>query len=162
MRKTKYINKTGIFQTYNISGACFLIKTEFFRNEGFFDEYYFFCPEDIALSTKINEEGGKCYVDSTITLYHLCGGTRKSAVKTATLPAQRMGCVHFHGRNSLFLCVFMRLWIIATSFGKFMIFSLKKDDIEKKAQLHSALVMFTCKTPKEIFTKYYLQLKKNS
>ena len=162
MRKTKYINKTGIFQTYNISGACFLIKTEFFRNEGFFDEYYFFCPEDIALSTKINEEGGKCYVDSTITLYHLCGGTRKSAVKTATLPAQRMGCVHFHGRNSLFLRVFMRLWIIATSFGKFMIFSLKKDDIEKKAQLHSALVMFTCKTPKEIFTKYYLQLKKNS
>ena len=43
-----------------------------------------------------------------------------------------------------------------------MIFSLKKDDIEKKAQLHSALVMFTCKTPKEIFTKYYLELKKNS
>lgn len=161
-RKTPYINKTGIFQTYNISGACFLVKTDFFKREGFFDEYYFFCPEDIAFSTKVNEEGGKCYVDSDVTLYHLCGGTRKSAVKTATLPAQRMGCVHFHGRRSFLLRMFLRMWIAATSFGKYIVLSIKNDPIEKQAQLHSCACMFTNQTPKEIFTKYYLQLKKNS
>ena len=139
-----------------------MVKTEYFRHEGFFDEYYFFCPEDIAFSTKVNEKGDKCYVDSDVTLYHLCGGTRKSAVKTATLPAQRMGCVHFHGRKSLLLRMFLRLWIAATSFGKYLVFSLKNDTVEKEAQLHSFACMFTNQTPKEIFTKYYLQLKKNS
>jgi len=161
-RKTQFINKPGIFQTYNISGACFLVKTDFFRQEGFFDEYYFFCPEDIAFSTKVNEEGGKCYVDSDVTLYHLCGGTRKSVVKTATLPAQRMGCVHFHGRRSFLLSMFLRMWIAMTSFGKYILLSIKNDQIEKKAQLHSFASMFTNQTPKQIFTKYYLQLKKNS
>ena len=46
----KYCNKEGIFQTYNIIGAGFLIKTDVFRKVGWFDERFFFCPEDIALS----------------------------------------------------------------------------------------------------------------
>lgn len=160
-RKTIYTNGKGIFPSYNISGACFLIRTEFFKQQGFFDEYYFFCPEDIALSTHINEQGGKCYVDSNVTLYHLCGGTRKSAVKTATLPAQRMGCIHFHGRNSLALRLFMRGWILTTSSAKCFVNLIKGDEIEYKAQWHCVQAMISNKTPKELFTKYYLQLKKS-
>lgn len=34
-----------------------MIKTDIFRQMGFFDEYYFFCPEDIALSTALNRRG---------------------------------------------------------------------------------------------------------
>lgn len=160
-RRTIYTNGEGIFQSYNISGACFLIKTEFFKQQGFFDEYYFFCPEDIALSTNINEQGGKCYVDSNVALYHLCGGTRKSAVKTATLPAQRLGCIHFHGRNSLALRIFMRTWILFTSFGKYLVNLFRGDQIETTAQLHCVQTMLSNKSPKEIFTQYYLQLKKS-
>lgn len=160
-RETIYTNGKGIFPSYNISGACFLIRTEFFKQQGFFDEYYFFCPEDIALSTHINEQGGKCYVDSNITLYHLCGGTRKSAVKTATLPAQRIGCIHFHGRKSLALRLFMRGWILSTSSAKCFVNFIKGDKIEYKAQWHCMQAMLSDKTPKELFTKYYLQLKKS-
>lgn len=159
-RKTIYTNGKGIFPSYNISGACFLIRTEFFKQHGFFDEYYFFCPEDIALSTNINELGGKCYVDSNITLYHLCGGTRKSAVKTATLPAQRIGCIHFHGRKSLILRLFMRGWILCTSSAKCFLNLMKGDKIEYKAQWHCMQAMLSNKSPKELFTKYYLQLNK--
>lgn len=159
-RETIYTNGKDIFPSYNISGACFLIKTEFFKQQGFFDEYYFFCPEDIALSTHINEQGGKCYVDSNITLFHLCGGTRKSAVKTATLPAQRIGCIHFHGRKSLALRLFMRGWILTTSFAKCFVNLIKGDEIEYKAQWHCVQAMISNKTPKDLFTKYYLQLKK--
>ena len=49
--ESPYTNRIGIFRTYNLVGAAFMIKTDIFRQMGFFDEYYFFCPEDIALST---------------------------------------------------------------------------------------------------------------
>lgn len=160
LRKTKYTNNPGIFQTYNISGACFLIKTDYFRSLGFFDEYYFFTPEDIALSTKINELGQKCYVDASTTLYHLCGGTRKSVVKTATLPAARKGCVRFHGRKSKTLKCFMEIWIFLTSFVKTVIFFIKGEKIERLAQWHCVQSIFNKKTPKEIFVHYYSLLKK--
>lgn len=35
----KYINQSGLFQTYNMIGAAFMIKTDFFRKIGFFDEH---------------------------------------------------------------------------------------------------------------------------
>ena len=159
LRASRWVNQKGIFQTYNISGACFLIRTDYFRSQGFFDEFYFFCPEDIALSTQINESGGKCYVDSDITLYHLCGGTRKSPVKMATLPAQRVGCIHFHGRGSLFLRFLMRLWIFCTSLAKAFIFALKGNSIDKMAQWNCVKVVWSFKTPKEIFIQYYSRLK---
>lgn len=159
LRASRWVNQKGIFQTYNISGACFLIRTDYFRSQGFFDEYYFFCPEDIALSTQINESGGKCYVDSNITLYHLCGGTRKSPVKMATLPAQRVGCIHFHGRNSLILRFFMRFWISCTSLVKALIFALKGNLIDKMAQWNCVKAVWSFKTPKEIFIQYYSGLK---
>lgn len=82
-------------------GACFLIRQEYFRSLNFFNEYYFFCPEDIALSTLINQRGERCYVDSDVKLVHLGGGTRISPVKMATLPAARKGGIHFYAQGSL-------------------------------------------------------------
>ena len=52
--QTDYVNKRGIFTTYNVIGAAFLIRTDIFRSLGWFDERYFFTPEDIALSTLDN------------------------------------------------------------------------------------------------------------
>ena len=46
-----YTHGKGLFQSYNIVGASFMIRTDIFRQMGWFDEYYFFCPEDIALSS---------------------------------------------------------------------------------------------------------------
>lgn len=160
LRPSKYINQPSIFQSYNISGACFLIRTKLFKQLGFFNEYYFFCPEDIALSTKINELGMKCYVDSEVTLYHLQGGTRKSKVKVATLPAQRKGCVAFHGRKSKTLKFFLESWIFTTSFLKAILYALKGNEINRLAQWHCVETIFSNKTPKQIFTQYYLALKK--
>lgn len=159
-KHSRYINQSGIFRTYNISGACFLIKTEFFRGMGFFDEYYFFMPEDIAFSTKVNEQGFYCYVDADVTLYHLCGGTRKSAVKMATLPAARIGCVHFHGRHSILIKNFLKCWVFLFSMLKALVFLVKGERIERLAQWHCVETIFSNKTPKEVFTKYFLQIKK--
>lgn len=159
-QKSKYINQSGIFQSYNIAGACFLIKTEFFKRMGFFDEYYFFMPEDVALGTKINELGYKCFVDADITLYHYGGGTRKSEVKMATLPAGRKGCIEFHGRKSSLLKLFLKLFTWTSSLLKAFMYTLQDERIERLAQWHCVCTIFSNKTPKQIFTKYYLQLKK--
>lgn len=160
-QKSVYIDQRGIFQSYNLSGACFLIKTAFFGQMGFFDEYYFFTPEDIALGTKINELGYKCYVDADIKLYHYGGGTRKSAVKMATLPAGRKGCIEFHGRKSELTKLFLRSFTWLSSLLKAIVFALKGDHIERRAQWHCVCTIFSKETPKEIFSKYYKELKNN-
>lgn len=156
--KSKYTNQKGIFKSYNVTGACFLIRIDYFKTLGFFDEYYFFTPEDIALSTKINELGGNCYVDSNIRLYHLSGGTRKSKVKMATLPSQRKGCIHFHGRNSHSLKIFMELTVFTVAFFKSIVFFCMGKTIEGFAQWHCVCTIFSSMTPKEIFIKYYSKM----
>ena len=50
-----------VFRTSNITGAAFLIKTDIFRELGWFDETYFFTPEDIALSTLARRKGYGVY-----------------------------------------------------------------------------------------------------
>ena len=76
--KSAYVNQKGVFQTYNLWGAFFLIKTAVFRNMGWFDERYFFCPEDIALSDSLNKMGYKCYVNANIVITHYEGMSGKS------------------------------------------------------------------------------------
>lgn len=93
--KHKWTHNEVFFQTYNILGAAFLIKTDVFRNIGFLDETYFYGPEDRVLSTLLNKKGYKIYVDSEIKLFHLGGGTAgpKSRTACATRPANRKGWV---------------------------------------------------------------------
>ena len=59
-----------VFRTSNITGAAFLIKTDVFRGLGWFDETYFFTPEDIALSTLARKKGYGVYVDRAVSLTH--------------------------------------------------------------------------------------------
>lgn len=96
--KSKYENGIGIFKTYNISGAAFLIRTADFKNVGFFDERFFFSPEDFALSTKINKMGGSCYTDATTSIIHYHGkSSKKTKLFYATTIATFVG-------NFLFYC----------------------------------------------------------
>lgn len=109
---TKYENGTGIFKTKNISGAAFLIKTKVFRKMGFFDEKYFFCPEDIALSTKMNENGYYCYVDADVPLTHYEGvSSKKSKLFHATSIAANLGACYFNGYTKI------RRYILLTAFS---------------------------------------------
>lgn len=159
--ETEYTNKKGIFKTYNISGACFLIKTDIFRELGFFDEYYFFCPEDIALSTLANENGYGVYVNSDISLYHLQGKT-SSNVKTATLPAERKGCVKFFSNNNQILYYLLATYIFLLCCLKYFFYCIKQNEINKMANWNCLSSIYSSKTPKEIFTKYYNILKSRS
>ena len=158
-KKSKYVNQKGLFRSYNCSGACFIIKNDVLRKIGYFDEYYFFMPEDLALTTKANDMGYSYYVNSDISLYHLHQQTG-SKVITATLPAARKGCIHYYSRGNIFIYYMLALYVYLISFIKSILFFVIGDTVKSKSQWHCVESIFSRKTPKEIFTKYYLELRK--
>ena len=160
----KKVNQNGIFETYNISGSCFLIKKDVFFKFGWFDERYFFCPEDIALSTILNENGYKCYVNSDIEMIHACGGTWSKIIR-ATKPASTKGSQFFFGRGKWYrefyysLLMFIEL-IFRCCF--WIIMCIMKTDEHKRTMLNAnrnaIVALFSKETPKQLFIRYYNEL----
>lgn len=159
-KQSKYINQPGIFQTYNCTGACFLVKTEVLKKIGYFDEYYFFMPEDLALSTLANKRGYKLFVDSNVILFHLQQQTG-SKVKMATLPAARKGSIYFHSDGNMVKYYLLAFYVFVVSCIKFLLLTIKGKRTNAQAQLHCVQTIFSKMTPKQIFIKYYTQLKNN-
>lgn len=164
-QKSKFCHKKGVFQTYNIHGAAFLIKTDVFRKYGFFDERYFFCPEDIALSTRLNEDGLKCMVNSDVVIIHIGGGTWSKTL-VATRPATVRGNVIFFCDKfwkiavyrcywTLFYMLYYLYWLIAKNADK------EKQHFMLRATFNGVVGLWSSKTPKQLFTYYYLQIKRN-
>lgn len=164
----QYCNKSGVFQTYNILGAGFLIRTDLFRNIGWFDERYFFCPEDIAVSTELNKRGYKCYVNSDVKLIHYEGLTSKSVsiIRAATTPAARKGEIIFYSEGNKVIYVILSLFYFFVNLFAFLYHKLKYEfgnriEIERVLSLcclNTFNSIFTNMSPKEIFVKYYTKI----
>lgn len=157
MKKSKWINQPGIFKSYNCTGACFIIKNDVLRKLGYFDEYYFFMPEDLALSTKANKLGYSYYVDSNTSLYHLHQQTG-SKVKVATLPSARKGCIYFYADGNKLIYNLLASYIFLLSLIKSILFLILNNRTKRIAQWHCVESIFSSQTPKQIFSKYYLKL----
>lgn len=165
----KYVNKEGIFKTYNIIGAAFLIKTKVFEKLGWFDEKFFFCPEDIALSTKANQSGFFCYVNSDVKIVHYEGmsGKSLSMVQTATRPAAMRGALMFYG-NKWYSLLLLRIVFLVLFSLKYVVHGIrslteKKPNIQEILAIgdrHCLRYCFSSASPKEIFSRYFLAMKK--
>lgn len=157
-KSRKYVRDNGLFRTYTLCGACFLIKRNLFKELGWFDEYYFFCPEDAALSDKANKLGYKVWADADVVLHHYQGKS-SSKVYSAVLPALRKGTVRFYGGGSIIKekTIAFIVMIIA-SIKTLILFILRKDDNLRKAQYNTVKTILSNKTPKEVFTSCSLKL----
>ena len=165
----KYTNQKGLFQSYNILGAAFLIKTDVFREHGWFDEYYFFCPEDIALSTDLNNNGYYCYVNEDVKIIHYEGMSNKSAsmIQTATWPASRQGGIRFYSHNRKHVELFLRLVTFVGVGLNFIVHRIKglmsprpnQYYVMSIGDLNIVKTSFSSLTPKELFIKYYSKIK---
>lgn len=160
-RGSKYTNQYGLFKTYNISGACFMIDSEVFKSVGFFDESFYFCPEDIALSTLLNEKGYECYVDADLEVTHIGGGSW-SKTMFATKPAQIKGEQLFYGRKSYLhkqitrvIQIFGLSYFIAYWYFNHLIAKSEKAKTFYKSYLYALKIVFSNKTPKELFIWHY-------
>lgn len=168
----KYSNKTGKFQSYNIIGAAFLIKTKILEKAGYFDEYFFFSPEDVALSTKVNKMGYQCWVNADVTLIHKEGmsGKSLSMIQTATRPAHAKGGVYFYAGNTTTGMGYnlLRIAYLLRASSQYVAHSIKgsmksrpnADYILSIGDWHTCMTLMNKMTPKQIFIKYYLRLKK--
>ncbi len=161
---SKYVNQEGIFETFNLSGACFMIRRDVFSKFGWFDERYFFCPEDVALSTNLNKLGYKCYVQSDIEMTHACGGTWSKTIR-ATKPASEKGCQLFYGKGSVWRCFYYTILSLFQNFVRWcywkLFYLIKRNEhcrsmfIANSNAIHALLSL---KTPKQLFVKYYEEL----
>ena len=82
--------KDGLFKTATLNGACFLAKTEIFKECGWFDETYTFTPEDIALGLLFNARSYEVYTDSEVSITHIANATA-SNLETAIKPTRVRG-----------------------------------------------------------------------
>lgn len=159
-----YVNGTGLFKTYNIVGSAFLIKTDIFKQIGWFDEKYFFCPEDIVVSETINKLGYECWVDSDVEIIHFEGMSCKSLSMTqaATKPAAYMGgIIHFSDGKlwkQIYVRPIMMFLVLFQSAFHGVVYFLGKETYHKILCIgywRCVLTTFSSKTPKQIFIKYF-------
>lgn len=167
----KWINKPGLFKSYTIHGAAFLIKRDVFEKIGWFDEYYFFCPEDIKVGMVLNEVGYECWVDSDVSIYHYEGGSSRAGLnltQLATEPAATRGCIHFYGHDKIFRLIIIKsisiLMVCITMMYNWLLGQLNPKpnhyQIKVKSLVNTLKYSYGNRSPKEIFsTIYFNQVK---
>lgn len=166
-RPTKWSMQEGLFRTWTLNGACFLIRTDVFREAGWFDETYTFTPEDIALGQKLNEMGYTVWADSDVEITHLAGGT-VSRWEPVIKPVRVRGALLLYSRGSRLRRLLMEsfIWQIE-SFRQlkwWLTLRLSRKPVtpmSRAAILHASArnvrryALFTRRSPKEIFLELY-------
>ena len=160
-KPSRWSMKEGLFRTWTLNGACFLARTSAFREAGWFDPYYFFTPEDIALGQKFNAMGYEVWTDATIDITHIAGGT-VSTSEQAIKPARVQGALHYYSGGSapkrFFLALFV--WLVEAARGLKYLFADKSDPASHAAIMSTTArnvrrSVFTSKTPKQVFEDFY-------
>ena len=153
--------KEGLFRTWTVNGACFLVRTDVFRAAGWFDETYTFTPEDIAIGHRINEMGYTVWADADVEIVHLAGGT-VSRLEAAIKPTRVRGALQFYsGGNPLkYFLLGTFVWCVEALRRLKYLFADRSDPSSHAAIMYatSKNVMrsvFTKRTSKEIFTELY-------
>ena len=137
-----------LLQTYTLNGACFLIKTEAFRKMGWFDERYFFTPEDIALGHALNDAGYSVWVHPQVSITHLAGGS-VSAMEQAIKPARVRGSLIFYGEP-----LWLKCFIWSVELARYVKNSLLCREQNRKTARNVMYAVFSKETPKEIFIRF--------
>lgn len=150
-------NGSGLFRTFNISGAAFLIRTDVFRELGWFDERYFFTPEDIALSTLARRRGYSVWCDSEASVIHKWR-TTASRISPAVRPAAVRGSLIFFSDGSGLRYLMLGAGVWAAEMAKRIKARLQGRRSDYITYRNITRSIFTKKSPKDIFTHYFNEL----
>jgi N-acetylglucosaminyl-diphospho-decaprenol L-rhamnosyltransferase len=77
-----------------LSGACLVVHADMWEKVGGFDDEYFLYWEDVDLSWRWVEAGGRLIVDEAVTVVHDVGGTQGGQGKSTTY-------VYYNCRNRM-------------------------------------------------------------
>lgn len=160
------VNGRKLFRTWNITGAAFMIPTELFRDLGWFDERFFFTPEDIALGTLACRKGLRLYVDTGAQVVHKWRTTASRMMCAIRPAAVRGSLMHFSDfRSGKYLMLALPVWCAEFSKRiKASIVQALKPSPRHRTELQTyrniTRSIFTRRTPKEIFIRYFERLKR--
>ena len=143
--------KEGLFKTYTLNGACFLIKTDALWKAGCFDQRFFFTPEDIALGHRLNDLGYSVWTDARVRITHLAGGS-VSKMEEAIKPARVKGALLFYGQEKWLRTKFLATFIWCVEAGR-----LAKHLFKEKVALNVMRSVFSRKSPKQVFQEFTVQ-----
>ena len=150
-RPSAWTMREGLFRTYTLNGACFLIRTEAFREAGWFDERYFFTPEDIALGHLLNDRGHTVWADADVSITHVAGGS-VSSLEAAIKPARVRGSLLFYGEPlplKLFIGCFEALRVCKYAFLP----RTPRNVLMRRTAVNVLHTVFSGASPKEIFIR---------
>lgn len=150
-------NGSGLFRTFNVSGAAFLIRSDIFKELGWFDERYFFTPEDIALSTLARRRGYSVWCDSEAEIIHKWR-TTASGIAPAVRPAAVRGSLIFFSDGSKLRYLLLGCGVWMAEMGKRIKSRLQGRDSEYRVFRNITRSIFTRKSPKELFIRYFNEL----
>ena len=157
--------KEGLFRTWTVNGACFLIKTAVFRAAGWFDETYTFTPEDIAIGHKVNQMGYSVWADADVSITHLAGGT-VSRLEAAIKPTRVRGALQFYsGGNPVKYALLGGFVWCTEALRRLKYLFADKSDPSSRAAIMDATArnvmrsVFTWRSSKEVFTRLYKEIK---
>ena len=161
---TPWSMQEGLFRTWTVNGACFLIKTAVFREAGWFDETYTFTPEDIAIGHKVNELGYTVWSDSDVEITHLAGGT-VSRLEAAVKPTRVRGALQFYsgGNPVKYFLLGSFVWCVE-ALRRLKYLLADRSDPGSQAAIMDATAknvmrsIFTKRTSKEVFTQLYHEI----
>ncbi|MCQ2187978.1 MAG: glycosyltransferase [Bacteroidales bacterium] len=150
-----------VYRSWNITGACFLIRTEIFEQLGWFDETYFFTPEDIALGTLAVNSGYTLWVDASVEVTHKWR-TTASRIAPAVRPAAVKGSLLFFSGGSRLRYFLLATGVWFAEFSKRVKARIRwqrsrteEDRIKLQTFRNITANIFNRLTPKEIFKRYY-------
>jgi len=155
------INDKSIDNVEVVYGCCFLIRTAIFSDMGFFDERFFFGPEDVALCMKMRDHGHKICVNKNIkiTHYHY---SRTTIVRSAVTPATYKGTVILISDRSRLLAIIYVVAMFFKSFLRFFTTFLMKNAMHRRIIRTQSINMMrasiSCDTPKDIFIRFSREL----
>ena len=146
-----------IFSTGEISGACFMCRKDTLEMLGNFDEYYFFTPDDIAISTHARKCGLSIYVNTKAHIYHKGSGTVKP-IESVILPVGMQGVYYYFRKYHSFfkewLVRVLSLFLFPLKAGYwFLRRKSERRTIMLRAHLSSARYAFRTVEPKALYEK---------
>jgi len=162
-RPTRWSMQEGLFRTWTVNGACFLIRTDVFREAGWFDETFTFTPEDIALGQKVNAMGWTVWSDADVSITHLAGGT-VSSLEAAVKPTRVRGALLYYsgGSRVRYALLGAFVWCVEALRGlkyRFSDRSVPRNRILYETARNVRRTVFSGLSTKEVFTRFYKEVR---
>ncbi len=119
------------FECDSINGSCFLIRAEFFRSIGYFDEGTFLYFEEMILGRQISLRGKRCALVTRVTVDHYQG------LSTEQRGSRMNWTMHAHAiRSQVHYC---RRYLKSSSFACRLLVAVRAVDFASKWLLQTVL-----------------------